>query len=125
MFSTKSVRRIFCGLMKKLGLSNSKNSYQKFAISEGSSARGHIVMYVGEDLKRYQVPLKYLSLPKFQELIMQSLGDDLDVKVDGPITLACTTETFDRLLKLARSRRTEVAVSSEKKCDFWAGEIQD
>ncbi|KAJ0113411.1 hypothetical protein Patl1_01011 [Pistacia atlantica] len=114
MFSAKSVRRNFCTLMKKLGLTDSKNSYKKFATVEGSrnihGPRGYIVMYVGEELKRYQVPLKYLSLPKFQELIMQSQGDDLDVKVDGPITLACTTETFDKLLKLAKKCQTDGAV---------------
>lgn len=61
--------------MNKLGLSDSKTSYKKIATVEGSkninSPRGYIKMYVGEELKRYQVPVKYLSLLMFRELIVQ------------------------------------------------------
>lgn len=78
MFSTKSVRRNFCTLINKLGLSDSKTSYKKIATVEESkninSSRGYITMYVGEELKRYQVPVKYLSLPMFQELISAIAG---------------------------------------------------
>ncbi|KAK0601408.1 hypothetical protein LWI29_023994 [Acer saccharum] len=65
-------------------------------------ARGCVAMYVCDERKRYQVPLIYLSLPKFQELIKTSQGDAFDVKIDGPITLACTTQTFEQLLNIAK-----------------------
>ncbi|KAJ9184924.1 hypothetical protein P3X46_004609 [Hevea brasiliensis] len=63
--------------------------------------RGHIPMYVGDEGKRYQVPVENLRFPGLQELIKQSLDDDLDSKIDGPIVLACTTDEFDQILKLA------------------------
>lgn len=67
--------------------------------------KGYVAMYVGEERKRYEVPVKYLSLPKFQELMMNSQDEgDLDFKIDGPITLTCTTEKFEELLKLAKKR---------------------
>lgn len=57
---------------------------------------------MGEEEKRYEVLLKYLALAAFQTLIKQSTrGDDLDTKVEGPITLPCTTARFDKFLKLA------------------------
>ena len=46
--------------------------------------------------------MKYLSLPAFQELIVQSQADELEPKIQGPIMLACRTEEFDQLLKLAK-----------------------
>ncbi|KAK6266241.1 hypothetical protein QUC31_017078 [Theobroma cacao] len=59
-------------------------------------------MYVGEKAKRYEVPIRYLSSPAFQELLMRSQDDDLDTKIDGPITIACTSERFKQLLKVAK-----------------------
>ncbi|KAH7578348.1 hypothetical protein ACOSP7_000411 [Xanthoceras sorbifolium] len=112
MFSTRPVRRNISKLMKKFSASGSNNkSYKKLVnIDEKDSEklrvpRGCVAMYVGEERKRYQVPVNYLSLPKFQQLIESSLhGDAFDVKVDGPITLACPTQTFDQLLKIAKKK---------------------
>ena len=56
---------------------------------------------MGEEKKKYEIPVKYLSLPAFQELIVQSQADELEPKIQGPIMLACRTEEFDQLLKLA------------------------
>ncbi|KAI9187367.1 hypothetical protein LWI28_027285 [Acer negundo] len=106
MISTRSIRRF----MKKLSASCcSKNFYKRLANADEKKsdqkhevARGCVAMYVGDERKRYQVPLIYLSLPKFQELIKTSQGDAFDVKIDGPITLACTTQTFEQLLNIAK-----------------------
>lgn len=43
--------------------------------------------------------IKCLSFPPFLEL----LGDDLDKKINGPIYLTCSTETFDNLLKCSKN----------------------
>ncbi|KAK3198842.1 hypothetical protein Dsin_022257 [Dipteronia sinensis] len=109
MISTRSIRR----LMKKLSASYSKNSYKRLANADDEKksaqklevARGCVAMYVGDERKRYQVPLIYLSLPKFQELIKTSQEDAYDIKIDGPITLACATQTFEQLLNIAKKTR--------------------
>ncbi|KAM4077529.1 hypothetical protein ACJW30_12G144800 [Castanea mollissima] len=92
--------------MKKIGLNHSKNSYNRIDSTKSSKTRkvpeGYIGLYVGEEKKRYEIPLKYLSLPAFQELIVQSQADELEPKIQGPIMLACRTEEFDQLLKLAK-----------------------
>ena len=100
------VRRKISTLIKKIGLNHSKNSYNGIDSTKSSKTRkvpkGYIGLYVGEEKKRYEIPVKYLSLPAFQELIVQSQADELEPKIQGPIMLACRTDEFDQLLKLAK-----------------------
>ena len=100
------VRRKISMFIKKIGLNHSKNSYNGIDSTKSSKTRkvpkGYIGLYVGEEKKRYEIPVKYLSLPAFQELIVQSQADELEPKIQGPIMLACRTEEFDQLLKLAK-----------------------
>ncbi|KAK7834553.1 auxin-induced protein 10a5 [Quercus suber] len=105
-FSCTFVRRKISMFFKKIGLNHSKNSYNRIDSTKSSKTRkvpkGYIDLYVGEEMKRYEIPVKYLSLPAFQELIVQSQADELEPKIQGPIMLACRTEEFDQLLKLAK-----------------------
>ena len=93
-------------LTKKLGLNHSKNSCYRIDSTQSSKThkvpKGYIAVYVGEERKRYEVGVKYLSLPEFQELIVQSHADEIEPKIEGPLMLACRTEEFDQLLKLAK-----------------------
>lgn len=70
------------------------------------SNSGHVPMYVGKEEKLYEVPVKFLSLRSFQELLehSQTVVDDLDIKNDGPIVLTCSTDVFDRLLREANAK---------------------
>ena len=62
--------------------------------------KGYVAMYVDKEAKRYEVPITYLSLQMFKELLMQSQDQDhLDTKIDGPIVISCNLEIFDQLLK--------------------------
>ena len=105
-FTILFVRRKISMLMKKLGSNHFKNLYIRIGSTESPKTRkvpkGYIGLYVGEERKRYEVPVKYLSLPAFQELIVQSQADELEAKIEGPIMLACKTEEFDQLLKQAK-----------------------
>lgn len=105
MNSSKSFRRNLCGFFRKLRLTESDNAYRRFDGNRDRQVRkGHVAVYVGEERKRYEIPVKYLALAEFKELMMLSQEDsfDLDVKIDGPITFLCTTEIFDEVLKLAK-----------------------
>ena len=101
------MKSIFNWLMKYLGRSHPQNSYKLLGKAEEEKTfraqKGHVTIYVRNLEKRYEVPLKYLSLPSFQELIVQSQPDELDIKIDGPIVLACSTEVFDQFLSMAKA----------------------
>lgn len=96
--------------MKKLSDPKSKACYGRLAIVERSeiiapTPRGYIPMYVGEECKRYDVPVEYLKFTKLREMMLQSQEYGfLDFKIDGPITLPCTTDTFDQFLNQAKTR---------------------
>ncbi|KAJ4728569.1 SAUR-like auxin-responsive protein family [Melia azedarach] len=106
MFCKRSVRRSLDAVVRKLSVGGSKSTYERLVIVEGyktaEARKGCVPMYVGEEhKKRYDVPVNYLSLPRFKELMEQSEDVDFDFKIDGPINLGCTTEAFDQLLKQA------------------------
>ncbi|TQE11139.1 hypothetical protein C1H46_003145 [Malus baccata] len=86
--------------IKKLSKSQySKKSYTALSKPQPPK-KGYINVYVGQERKLYQIPLKYLLDPTLQQLIEKSQPDVFDSKIDGPIELACTTETFDEFLKI-------------------------
>ncbi|KAJ9185679.1 hypothetical protein P3X46_005279 [Hevea brasiliensis] len=112
MYSTRNITEKFRSLLKKKYSSqiDSKSSYNCLAPTEQKNSnpkprlarRGCVAVYVGEESKRYEVPLQYLSIRSFQELILQWEHDDLDTKIEGPIKLLCSTAFFEeQLLKLA------------------------
>ena len=104
-----SVRRNFNSIINKLhlspSLSHSKNPHkqkdEKAAKNNQVSREGYVPLYVGKaqkKKKRYEVPVKYLSHPTIQQLLMRSQHGDLETKIDGPIELTCRTEFFDHIL---------------------------
>ncbi|KAL5740232.1 hypothetical protein ACOSP7_029107 [Xanthoceras sorbifolium] len=66
--------------------------------------KGHVLIYVGEEAKRCEVPVKYLKLPLMKELIKKSMEGELDPSLDFLI-LACTPERFDFFLKLVKKKK--------------------
>ncbi|CAB4299966.1 unnamed protein product [Prunus armeniaca] len=76
--------------VKKLGKGfHSKKAYKKLEHASESSKNKH------KHGDQVQVP------EAFQELIIESLPDVLDVKIEGPIMLSsCPTERFDVLIRL-------------------------
>ncbi|XP_021291841.1 auxin-induced protein X15-like [Herrania umbratica] len=105
--------------VRRIGRSKSKKYYRRLE-EEGEVGKaapleareGYVAMYVGEEAKRYEVPIKYLSLPTFKELLMQSQEDYLDAKIEGPILISCTIENFDQLLKNAKHLQLDPRCSS-------------
>ena len=105
-----SVRRNFNSIINKLqpspSQSHSKNPYkqkaEKAAKNNQVSREGYVPLYVGKaqkkKKKRYYVPVKYLSHPTIQQLLMRSQNGDLETKIEGPIELTCRTEFFDHIL---------------------------
>jgi SAUR family protein len=99
------IRRNINSIINKF---HSKNTYKELyrkdekAKTNKVSRKGHVALYVGKGKKRYEVPVKYLSHPSIQKLIILSQHDELETKIDGPIELACTTQFFEELLILVK-----------------------
>ncbi|CAI0547396.1 unnamed protein product [Linum tenue] len=57
-------------------------------------------MYVGEEARRYEVPVKSLAKPSVQELLTRRRRrTSLDSpKIVGPLSIPCSVESFDRLV---------------------------
>ncbi|KAK8663468.1 hypothetical protein V6N13_083286 [Hibiscus sabdariffa] len=97
-------------LVKKLWISKPKqSSYERLPgtdveeeVKGVQTRRGYVAIYVGQEAKRFEVPIKYLSCAAFQELLIRSHADDLDAKIDGPITVACSSDMFKKMLKEAK-----------------------
>ncbi|KAE8673880.1 Cysteinyl-tRNA synthetase, class Ia family protein, ARATH isoform 1 [Hibiscus syriacus] len=103
----------FVSLVKKrLWISKPKHcSYDRLPESDTEeddvdvvlARRAYVPVYVGEEAKRFEVPIKYLSRAAFQELLVRTQGDNgLDAKIDGPIRIACSCERFKQVLKDAK-----------------------
>lgn len=88
-----------------------RNSYERLAATDLNnddrkprrSKRGCLAVYVGKEGKRYEVPVEYLSMRSFQEMILRFKLDNLDTKIEGPLKLSCSTTFFEEQLgKVAR-----------------------
>ena len=61
-------------------------------------AKGYLAVYVGEEMKRFVVPISYLSQPSFQELLNQAeeeFGYDYPM---GGLTIPCKEDVFIELI---------------------------
>lgn len=55
--------------------------------------KGHFVVYVGEGMKRYELPLSCLKNPKLQQLL-QKAADEFGFNAQTGIVLPCDDSTF-------------------------------
>ncbi|KAK7310577.1 hypothetical protein RJT34_08170 [Clitoria ternatea] len=56
--------------------------------------KGYLAVYVGEKMKRFVIPMSYLSQPSFQDLLSQAeeeFGYDHPM---GGLTIPCTEDAF-------------------------------
>lgn len=82
-------------VLNKLRQLFGKNSTPKKA------TKGNFVVYVGEEQKRYVVPLKCLSSKVFQ-LLLHQFEDHIHYRGDGKIVLPCSIDVFEWVLDFAK-----------------------
>ena len=58
--------------------------------------KGHFVVYVGEGLKRYELPLSFLKNPRLQQLL-QKAADEFGFDGQNGIILPCDDSTFQTI----------------------------
>ncbi|KAK7316885.1 hypothetical protein RJT34_00665 [Clitoria ternatea] len=59
--------------------------------------KGKFVVYVGEELKRFTLPLSYLKNPSFQQLLKKS-AEEYGYSNSRGIVLPCDESTFQRFI---------------------------
>ncbi|XP_059462156.1 auxin-responsive protein SAUR68-like [Corylus avellana] len=68
--------------------------------------KGHFVVYTA-DMKRFVVPLPYLSCKIFKELFRMS-EEEFGLPTDGPITLPCDAAFMECVISVVRSSVSEL-----------------
>jgi SAUR family protein len=58
--------------------------------------KGHFVVYVGNEMKRFVVPTSYLNSPIFQQLLDKA-AEEFGFDNQNGIVLPCDESTFNRL----------------------------
>ncbi|KAF8405787.1 hypothetical protein HHK36_007865 [Tetracentron sinense] len=59
--------------------------------------KGHFVVYVGSEMKRFVVPTSYLKNPIFQQLL-EKAAEEFGFDKQKSIVLPCDEPTFQRLI---------------------------
>ncbi|KAI3447970.1 hypothetical protein Pfo_004635 [Paulownia fortunei] len=66
--------------------------------------KGYIAVYVGDDKKRFVIPVSYLNQPSFQDLLKQAEEEFGFYHPTGGLTLPCREDVFvDLTSRLNRS----------------------
>ncbi|OVA04060.1 Auxin-induced protein [Macleaya cordata] len=63
----------------------------------GRAPKGHFVVYVGGEMKRFVVPTSYLKHPLFQQLL-EKAAEEYGFHNKKGILLPCDETTFQRLV---------------------------
>ncbi|CAK8576696.1 unnamed protein product [Lathyrus sativus] len=59
--------------------------------------KGYLAVYVGEEMKRFVIPISYLNQPSFQDLLClaeEEFGYDHPM---GGLTIPCTEDVFQHI----------------------------
>ncbi|KAK7274331.1 hypothetical protein RIF29_15415 [Crotalaria pallida] len=65
------------------------------ATSKGVSVpKGYLAVYVGEKMRRFMIPITYLSQPSFQELLSQAEEEFGYDHPTGGLTIPCREDKF-------------------------------
>ncbi|OAY58624.1 hypothetical protein MANES_02G193700v8 [Manihot esculenta] len=64
--------------------------------------KGHFAVYVGSEMKRFEVPISYLKNPKFQQLL-HNAADEYGYTYQNGIILPCDESIFNELISFLRN----------------------
>jgi len=56
--------------------------------------KGYLAVYVGEEIKRFVIPISYLNQPSFQELLSQAEEQFEYDHLMGGLTIPCREDVF-------------------------------
>ncbi|XP_073126993.1 auxin-responsive protein SAUR50-like [Henckelia pumila] len=65
--------------------------------------KGHFAVYVGDNRKRYIVPISFLRSPEFQ-MLLQSAEEEFGFDHCMGLTVPCQEQVFESILSILSSR---------------------
>lgn len=88
-------------LLAKLGLKRGsvQNITKRRRRAKAMVPPGFLPIYIGDDRKKYVVPVAFLSEIMCKALLNQFKDENMTA-IDNPITLGCSTQLFEGLLNL-------------------------
>ncbi|XP_057456523.1 auxin-induced protein 6B-like [Lotus japonicus] len=60
-------------------------------------SKGYLAVYVGEEQKRFVIPVSYLNQPSFQELLSQAEDEFGYDHPMGGLTIPCSEDVFQQI----------------------------
>ncbi|XP_028755768.1 auxin-induced protein X10A-like [Neltuma alba] len=76
------------------GIKRSSFAAKAASSKSGEVPKGYLAIYVGQETKRFVIPVSYLNQPSFQELLSEAeeeFGYDHPM---GALTIPCTEDFF-------------------------------
>jgi len=68
------------------------------------SPKGYLAVYVGEKMKRFVIPVSYLNLPLFQDMLSEGEEEfGYYHSMDG-LTIPCNEDVFQRITSNLNSK---------------------
>ncbi|KAL9238055.1 hypothetical protein vseg_012531 [Gypsophila vaccaria] len=91
MSQTQVIKKILkrCSSLGKKRANNNNNGYSNV----NDVPKGHFAVYVGENRRRYIVPISLLNIPDFQRLLQQS-EEEFGFCHDMGLTIPCPEHVF-------------------------------
>ncbi|XP_017978600.1 PREDICTED: auxin-responsive protein SAUR71 [Theobroma cacao] len=84
----------------------SKESLLTAELSDGSNRgsvdptqvpKGFIAVYVGPELRRFVIPMSYLSMPEFK-ILMDKVAEEFGFEQEGGLQIPCDEQHFEQIL---------------------------
>ncbi|CDO97720.1 unnamed protein product [Coffea canephora] len=92
---------------KKLAAKESSSSLNNGAVSGGSSdvvPKGYLAVCVGEELKRFVIPMEYLGHQAFG-ILLREAEEEFGFQQEGVLKIPCQVAVFEKILKMTDERR--------------------
>ncbi|KAF4393965.1 hypothetical protein G4B88_025934 [Cannabis sativa] len=108
----ENFEQLMCKL--KLGHNKKNNAHGKLGHNKKNKARGKFVsIFIGDEQKRYVVPIKLLSSKFFEEQFNEIKEAISICSVDDePITVPCSTHMFESILHFLQSQEIIVTATA-------------
>nr|AFK45943.1 unknown [Lotus japonicus] len=81
------------GLIRRASFSTTQASSKGFEVP-----KGHLAVYVGDEMRRFVIPVSYLNQPSFQELLYQAEEEFGYDHPTGGLKIPCREDDFLNLI---------------------------